>query len=69
RGFIYVADTLRCVVMVFDRDFNFQMEFGYRGPRPDNLIGPRNLATNGRSKLYVSQVRRRGVSVFEIGSD
>jgi hypothetical protein len=69
KGFIYVADTLRCVVMVFDKDFTFQKEFGYRGPRPHNLIGPKNLATDGRHKLYVSQTRRRGVSVFEIGYD
>ncbi len=65
-GYLYVADTLRCVVMIFDKDLNFQTEFGYRGFRPENLIGPRNLALDAKGRLYVSQLRSRGVSVFKI---
>ena len=29
RGNLLVADKLKCVVMVFDKDFNFVTEFGY----------------------------------------
>ena len=66
RGNYYVADRLRCVVLVFDKDFNFLSEFGYRGTRPQNLIGPTDLVLDNKNRLYVSQVRKRGVSVFEI---
>ena len=66
RGYYYVADRLKSAVLIFDKDFLFQGEFGYRGSRPDNLIGPRNLALDEEGRLYVSQLRSRGVSVFKI---
>ena len=63
RGNIYIADTLRCVVMIFDKDFNFVTEFGYRGFEPGNLINPAELTVNS-DKVFVSQTRGRGVSVY-----
>lgn len=66
KGYYYVTDTLRSVVMIFDKDLNFQTEFGYRGFRRENLISPKNLALDARGRLYVSQLRGRGVSVFRI---
>lgn len=63
RGNIYIADTLRCVVMIFDRNFTFVTEFGYRGFEPGNLINPAELAVNS-DKVFVSQTRGRGVSVY-----
>jgi hypothetical protein len=69
RGNLLVADKLRCVVMVFDKDFKFLAEFGYRGSRPENLIVPDDLAIDQRDRVYVSQGRRRGVSVFALTSD
>lgn len=66
RGNILVADRLKCVVMAFDRAFTFLAEFGYRGPRPENLIVPDQLAIDSRDRLYVTQGRRRGVSVFAL---
>ncbi len=68
-GHYLVADTLRCVVMAFDKDFGFLTEFGFRGSGPGNLIGPRELAVDNGSKIYVSQLRRRGVSVFQISKN
>ncbi len=65
KGNIYVADTLRCVVMIFDREFNFRTEFGYRGLEPGNLIAPMELAVDG-DRVYVAQTRSRGVSVFRV---
>ena len=43
-GYIYVSDRLRCVVLVFDPNLQFQTEFGYRGDQPSNLIVPDDLA-------------------------
>ena len=68
RGNIYVADTLRCVVMVFDENLKFRTEFGYRGLGPGNLIAPMDLAVNN-DMVYVSQSRARGVSVYRIFTD
>lgn len=65
KGNILVADTLRCVVMIFGKDFQFQSEFGYRGLAPGRLIGPRELATDGgNNRVFVTQARKRGVSVY-----
>jgi hypothetical protein len=66
RGNYYVADRLKCVVLIFDKDFKFQTEFGYRGLSPENLIGPRYLGLDTKGRLYVSQLKSRGVSVFKI---
>lgn len=68
RGFIYVVDTLKSTVMVYDKEFNFQTQFGYRGDGPENLIAPRDLEViNG--KIFVNQARRRGISVFRMAYD
>lgn len=65
-GNYYVADRLKCAILIFDKDFQFQLEFGYRGLSPENLIGPNEIAIDSRGRLYVSQLRNRGVSVFKI---
>lgn len=64
-GNIYIADTLKSAVMIFDKDFKFIMEFGYRGEKPENLIAPRNMVVSN-GNLYVSQAKKRGVSVYKI---
>jgi DNA-binding beta-propeller fold protein YncE len=66
HGYIYVADRLRCVVLVFNSDLQFQMEFGYRGNRPSNLIVPDDLAIDSSGNVYVGQAANRGVSVFQV---
>jgi DNA-binding beta-propeller fold protein YncE len=66
RGYFYVADRLKNAILVFDPDFRFMYQFGYIGPRPDNLFGPKYLALDSRNRLYVSQLRDQGVSVFDI---
>ena len=68
HGNLLVADKLKCVVMMFDKDFNFLSEFGYRGTRPENLIQPDDLSVDHRDRLYVSQGRKRGVSVFALAN-
>lgn len=66
HGNLLVTDKLKCVVMVFDKEFNFVTEFGYRGARPENLIVPDDIAIDRKDRVYVSQGRRRGVSVFAL---
>lgn len=69
RGNYYVADQLKCVVNIFDENFRFQKQFGYRGARPHNLIAPQHLGMDDSNRLYVSQLGKRGVSVFKIAFD
>jgi DNA-binding beta-propeller fold protein YncE len=64
--FILVADVLRCVITVFDKNFIFRKEFGFYGPRAGNLVGPMELAVDGLNRVYVSQNRNRGVNVYQI---
>jgi DNA-binding beta-propeller fold protein YncE len=64
-GYVYVVDTLRSVIIVFDKNFDFITEFGFRGERPGNLIAPKNIVAN-KGLIYVSQARKRGVSVYKI---
>ena len=66
RGYYYVADRLKSAVLIFDKNFKFVKEFGYRGRKPDNLTGPRDLSLDAEGRLYVSQLASRGVSVFKL---
>jgi hypothetical protein len=65
RGIIYVADVLRCVVSLFDSDFNFLGELGGRGYGRGDLIAPSFLAV-GSNWLFVSQGGDRGISAFRV---
>jgi DNA-binding beta-propeller fold protein YncE len=66
QGYYYVADRLKSAIIVFDKNFRFQTEFGYRGIKPHNLIGPKNLGLDNQGNLYVSQLSSKGISVFKI---
>ncbi len=66
QGNVIVADKLKCAIIVFDKDFNLLTEFGYRGAKPGNLINPDDIDVDRRGHLYVSQGRKRGVSVFSL---
>ena len=66
RGYVYVTDTLRSVVAVFDKEFKFQAQFSQRGTGPGDLIAPRELVVDKNGHLYVSQSRKRGISVFRV---
>jgi hypothetical protein len=67
EGRLFLTDSLRSVVMVFDSAFRFLGEFGYRGPEPENLTGPLNLAV-GNGRVYVSQ-SRGAVKAFAVRFD
>lgn len=66
QGNILVSDSQRNVVMVFDPKFQFVMEFGYYGSKPQNLVRPRDIAMGNDGKLYIVQLGQRGISVFSV---
>ena len=66
KGNFLVVDRLKCAVMVFDKGFNFVIQFGSRGLRPGDLIVPDDIAIDSNNRIYVTQGRRRGVSVFKL---
>lgn len=69
RGNYLVVERLRSVVMVFNKNFQFLKEFGYRGTNPGNLIRPNELAMGASGKVFVTQIRNRGVSVFSLSTE
>lgn len=66
KGNYFVVDKLKCVVSVYDKDFNFIQEFGFRGDRPGNLIAPDEIAIDNQNRIYVTQSRGRGVNVYRL---
>jgi len=69
QGNCLVVERLRSVVMVFDKEFRFLQEFGYRGDKPGNLIRPNEVAVGNAGKIYVTQLMDRGISVFHVKTD
>ncbi len=66
RGNYLVVERLRSVVMIFDKEYRFLKEFGYRGDKPGNMTRPNEVAVGNDGKLYVTQLRNQGVSVFSV---
>jgi DNA-binding beta-propeller fold protein YncE len=66
NGRLYIVDTLRCVVLVFDRDLKFITEFGSRDTAPGGLIAPKELSVASDGKIYVTQRGKRGVNVYRL---
>lgn len=69
-GNLLVTDKLRCVVMIFNKEREFVKEFGYRGFRPGNLVVPNEITVDiGTNRVYVSQMRRRGVNIYQLSNE
>jgi hypothetical protein len=66
EGSFLIADKLKSAVMVFDKNHNFLTQFGYRGLKPENLIVPEDIVIDKEDRIFVTQARKRGVSVFKI---
>jgi DNA-binding beta-propeller fold protein YncE len=64
-GRIYIVDSLKCAVLVFDRDLQFVGEYGYRGRTAGRLVSPKSVAV-GNGVVYVAQNGQRGVTVYRI---
>lgn len=65
-GRYYVADKLRRVVLVFDENRRFLFEFGGDPAQPGHLSRPSEVVSDGRARLYVTQVGRGGVLAFDV---
>ncbi len=66
KGHFLVVDRLKCAVLIFDKKFNFVAQFGYRGLKPDNLILPDDIVIDSSDRIYITQQRNRGISVFKL---
>ncbi len=66
QGNFLIVDRLKCAVMIFDKKFNFMTQFGFRGLKPENLFAPDDIAIDTNDRIYVTQGRKRGISVFKI---
>jgi hypothetical protein len=66
RGNFLVVDRLKSAVMIFDKKFNFMTQFGFRGLRPENLFAPDEIAIDSSDRIYVTQGRKKGISVFKL---
>lgn len=69
QGNFIVTDKLKATVMVFDRDYNYITQFGFYGLRPENLVAPDDIVIDRDNRLYITQGRRRGVSVYKLTYD
>jgi hypothetical protein len=65
RGYLYVTDMLKSAVIVFDPEFRFSKEFGYRGRHKGAIVAPVDIVA-GDGKVFVSQFGKRGVAVFKV---
>jgi len=65
EGNVFLSDRQRSLVIVLSREFRFLREFGRINER-EWLARPGALALDPSGRLYVSQVRNRGVAVFGI---
>ena len=66
QGRVFVSDKGRGVVMLFDPQLEFQAEFGLESGAA-GLSHPSDLLYDD-GKLYVTQSRERGVSVFRVAA-
>jgi DNA-binding beta-propeller fold protein YncE len=67
QGNIYVADRLRSVVLLFNSDFKFQGEFGYRGGLPEDLLVPDSIAIDQKgNRVFVAQGANKGVGAYKV---
>ncbi len=69
RGNYLVADKLKDLVHIFDRNGIYITEFGYRGEHAGALFNPDGIQIDGKNRVFISQGRRAGVSVFLLTYD
>jgi len=69
QGHLLVADRLRGVVMLFDRNLQFVTEFGSAEDGGHYLVRPSEVVFGPSGKIYITQKRDRGVAVFRLSAD
>jgi hypothetical protein len=66
RGNLLIVDKLKGSVLIFDRNLAFVTQFSRRGHKRGELLYPDDLVIDSRDRVYVTQMGRRGVSVFTL---
>jgi DNA-binding beta-propeller fold protein YncE len=66
KGNLLIVDKLKGAVLVFDKTFAFVTQFSRRGYKRGELVYPDDLVIDSRDRVYVTQMGRRGVSVFTL---
>ena len=66
KGNLLIVDKLKGAVLVFDKAFAFVTQFSRRGYKRGELVYPDDLVIDSRDRIYVTQMGRRGVSVFTL---
>jgi len=56
-------------VIVFDRKFAFVAEFARRGLNQGDLIAPDDIVVDPANRAYISNLRKRGVVVYQLSSN
>jgi hypothetical protein len=69
KGNYLVVDKLKCAVLVFDKNFNFLTQFGGYGKKPGDLSFPDEIVIDNGDRIYVTQMGKRGVNVYRLGSN
>ena len=64
--YLIVSEHRNHCIRVFDRNGNFQYEFGKRGAGDGELYGPRCLLVNKSEKLMVCDSGNFRIQVFEL---
>lgn len=62
---LYVAETYGARVAVFNADGSFVAGFGRRGTAPGDFESLRGIALDSEGRIYVSDVRRGNISIFD----
>jgi hypothetical protein len=66
HGNYLVSDAVKCSVMVFDSAFKYITQFGTGKKKDEQLFAPRDISIDASDRVYVSQGRNKGVSVFRL---
>ncbi len=64
RGILYVVNTLRKKIMLFDSDGQLLTEFGEEGLSKGKLQIPWDIAIDRKNKIYVSDIGRHVILCF-----
>ncbi|MBI3008982.1 MAG: 6-bladed beta-propeller, partial [Candidatus Omnitrophica bacterium] len=65
-GNIFIADSFRHNVLVFNKDYNLWFEFGGLGTGTGWFINPSEIAIDETGRIYVVDWGNGRIQVFEI---
>ena len=65
RGYIYICDSDRCCIIVFNKEGKFQFGFGSEGNRPGYFDYPFDVAIGPDELVYVCDLKNKRVQIFK----